>query len=196
MYQGSVASWNLRDQHMFDTLASLLAYRGPAARAVVWAHNSHIGDAEATEMGRHGEHNIGQLCRRALGAGAYLIGFGTDHGTVAAAADWGEPMEIMDVRPALEQSYERVCHDTGVPAFCLALREPARSEVRDELAEWRLERAIGVIYRPDTELQSHYFAASLPLQFDEYVWFDRTSAVTPLPGPVRAGLPETYPFAV
>jgi protein-L-isoaspartate(D-aspartate) O-methyltransferase len=124
------------------------------------------------------------------------VGFGTDHGTVAAAADWNEPMEVMAVRPSRPESYERLCHDTEVPAFGLALREPARPEVRDELADWRLERAIGVIYRPDTELESHYFAASLPRQFDEYVWFDRTGAVTPLAGPVQAGLPETYPFAV
>jgi protein-L-isoaspartate(D-aspartate) O-methyltransferase len=196
MYQGSVASWNLRDQHMFDTLSSLLAFHGPESRAVVWAHNSHIGDATATEMGAHGEHNLGQLCRRRWGEEAFLVGFGTDHGTVAAAADWGEPMEVMDVRPARPESYERVCHDTNIPAFLLALREPARPEVRGELAEPRLERAIGVIYRPETELQSHYFAASLPEQFDEYVWFDRTSAVTPLAGPSVPGLPETYPFGV
>jgi protein-L-isoaspartate(D-aspartate) O-methyltransferase len=196
MYQGSVASWNLRDQHMFDTLSSLLAFHGPESRAVVWAHNSHIGDATATEMGAHGEHNLGQLCRRRWGDEAFLVGFGTDHGTVAAAADWGEPMEVMDIRPARPESYERVCHDTNIPAFRLALREPARPEVRGELAEPRLERAIGVIYRPETELQSHYFAASLPEQFDEYVWFDRTSAVTPLAGPSAPGLPETYPFGV
>jgi protein-L-isoaspartate(D-aspartate) O-methyltransferase len=147
-------------------------------------------------MGAHGEHNLGQLCRRRWGEEAFLVGFGTDHGTVAAAADWGEPMEVMDVRPARPESYERACHDTNIPAFLLALREPARPEVRGELAEPRLERAIGVIYRPETELQSHYFAASLPEQFDEYVWFDRTSAVTPLAGPSVPGLPETYPFGV
>ncbi|HEY7481752.1 MAG TPA: erythromycin esterase family protein [Gemmatimonadales bacterium] len=196
MYHGSVASWNLRDQHMFDTLATLLAFHGPQSKAVVWEHNSHIGDAAATEMGRRGEHNVGHLCRRAYGAGAYLVGFGTDHGTVAAARDWDEPMEVMAVRPAHPDSYERLCHDSEIPAFQLALREPARPEVRNELEEARLERAIGVIYRPDTELASHYFAASLPHQFDEYIWFDRTEAVTPLSGPAAAGLPETYPFGL
>jgi protein-L-isoaspartate(D-aspartate) O-methyltransferase len=196
MYQGSVASWNLRDQHMFDTLTTLLAFHGPQARAVVWEHNSHVGDAAATEMGRRGEHNVGHLCRQAFRDEAYLVGFGTDHGTVAAAPDWDEPMEIMAVRPAHPQSYERLCHDTGIPAFLLALREPARAEVREELEPARLERAIGVVYRPDTELASHYFPASLPRQFDEYVWFDRTAAVTPLAGPVSPGLPETYPFGL
>lgn len=196
MYQGSVVSWNLRDQHMFDTLASLLAFHGPGSRAVVWAHNSHIGDAAATQMGQQGEHNIGRLCRNAYGAGAYLVGFGTDHGTVAAAPDWDEPMEVMRVRPSHPESYERMCHQCGIPAFLLALGEPARPGVRDELTEPRLERAIGVVYRPDTELASHYFAASLPAQFDEYIWFDGTAAVTPLAGPVAPGLPETYPFGL
>ena len=192
MYRGSVASWNLRDQHMFDTLATLLAFHGPASKAVVWEHNSHVGDAAATEMGQRGEHNVGHLCRRAFGARAYLVGFGTDHGTVAAAADWDEPMEVMTVRPAHPQSYERLCHDTGIPAFFLALRDPARPEVREELDPPRLERAIGVIYRPDAEMASHYFSASLPRQFDEYVWFDRTSAVTPLPGPEAETRPTTF----
>jgi protein-L-isoaspartate(D-aspartate) O-methyltransferase len=196
MYRGSVASWNLRDQHMFDTLAALLALHAPDGRAVVWAHNSHIGDAAATEMGAKGEHNIGQLCRRAFGAEAYLVGFGTDHGNVAAAADWDEPMEVMAVRPAHADSYERLCHESGVPAFLLGLAEPARAEVREELLSPRLERAIGVVYRPETEMASHYFGASLPQQFDEYVWFDRTEAVTPLLGPATPGLPETYPFGL
>ncbi|HEU5041844.1 MAG TPA: erythromycin esterase family protein [Gemmatimonadales bacterium] len=196
MYYGSPSSWNLRDQHMFDTWSTLLSFHGPDARAVVWAHNSHLGDAAATEMGSRGEINVGRLCRRAFGSGAYLVGFGTDQGTVAAAGDWDAPMEIMRVRPAHAQSYERLCHDTEVPAFRLALREPARPEVRDELAPARLERAIGVIYRPDTELASHYFQASLPLQFDEYIWLDRTTAVTPLPAAPPAGLPDTYPFGL
>jgi protein-L-isoaspartate(D-aspartate) O-methyltransferase len=147
-------------------------------------------------MGRRGEHNVGYLCRRAFGESAYLVGFGTDHGTVAAARDWDEPMEIMRVQPAHPESYERLCHATEIPAFLLALREPARGEVREELEAVRLERAIGVIYRRETELASHYFSASLPQQFDEYIWFDRTAAVTPLAGPVNPGLPETYPFGL
>lgn len=197
MYYGSVESWNLRDSHMFETLERLLAYHGPECRAVVWEHNSHIGDASATEMGALGEHNIGQLCRQAYGSGAYLVGFGTDHGTVAAASAWDGPMERMRVRPAHPQSYEFLCHETGVPAFLLPLRHPRREAVREELSSPRLERAIGVIYRPETELQSHYFEAELPRQFDEYCWIDQTSAVTPLSPPVHPeGEPDTYPFGV
>jgi protein-L-isoaspartate(D-aspartate) O-methyltransferase len=181
MYYGGPASWNLRDQHMFDTLERLLAFRGPNAKAVVWAHNSHVGDARATEMGAsRGEHNIGQLCRQALGDEAFSIGFGTHTGTVAAATDWDGPMMIKKVRPSHPSSYERLCHETGEPAFLLALRHPVRDSVREELASPRLERAIGVIYRPETELQSHYFQAALPWQFDAYVWFDETRAVTAL----------------
>jgi erythromycin esterase-like protein len=196
MYYGSVASWNLRDQHMFDTLAMLLDFHGPAARAVVWEHNSHIGDAAATEMGIRGEHNVGRLCREAFGEAAYLVGFGTDHGTVAAASNWDEPMEVMRVRPAHPESYERICHEAELPAFLLALRVPARPEVREELTPARLERAIGVIYRPDSERASHYFQASLPHQFDEYVWFDRTTAVAPLGARPIRGVPDTFPFGL
>jgi protein-L-isoaspartate(D-aspartate) O-methyltransferase len=195
MYHGSVVSWNLRDQHMFDTLSMLLGLR-PAAKAVVWEHNSHIGNAAATEMGARGEHNVGQLSRESFGDEAYLVGFGTDHGTVAAASNWDEPMQVMHVRAAHPDSYERICHETGLPAFLLPLREPVRAEVREELAPPRLERAIGVVYRPHTELESHYFQASLPYQFDEYVWLDRTAAVTPLPARQAGGVPDTYPFGV
>lgn len=198
MYYGSVTSWNLRDTHMFDTLLSLLAYHGPSSRGIVWAHNSHVGDAMATEMSARGELNIGQLCRTRFAQGAYLIGFGTDHGTVAAASNWDEPMQRMRVRPAHPQSYERLCHDAELPAFMLHLRAPRRRAVRDELLTDRLERAIGVIYRPDSERASHYFFASLPQQFDEYIWLDETHAVAPLaveqlPSPE---LPETYPFGL
>jgi protein-L-isoaspartate(D-aspartate) O-methyltransferase len=197
MYYGSVESWNLRDSHMFETLQRLLEFHGPDSRAVVWEHNSHIGDASATELGAMGEHNVGQLCRREFGGGAYLLGFGTDHGTVAAASEWDGPMERMQVRPAHPTSYEAVCHATGVPAFLLPLRTPAREAVREELSPPRLERAIGVIYRPDTELQSHYFEAELPRQFDEYCWFDDTSAVAALSRPSRGmDMPDTYPFGV
>ena len=199
MYRGSVSSWNLRDQHMFDTLRMLLDDYGPRSRGVVWAHNSHLGDASATEMGRRGEHNVGQLARRAFGQDAYLIGFGTHTGTVAAAHDWGAPMEVMDVSPSHPRSYERLGHDTAVPRFLLPLRHPARPALRDALLPQRLERAIGVIYRPGTELQSHYFEASLPRQFDEWIWFDESRAVTPIGEPHRetlAGLPETFPFGL
>jgi protein-L-isoaspartate(D-aspartate) O-methyltransferase len=180
MYYGAVESWNLRDQHMFDTLRAVLGHRDPDAKLVVWEHNSHIGDAAATEMAVRGEHNVGHLCRSAFGDEMFSIGFGTDHGTVAAAHGWDEPMERMRVTAARSDSYERLCHDAGVPAFLLHLRNPTRDELRDELSEARLERAIGVVYRPETELESHYFQAVLPAQFDEYVWFDETQAVEPL----------------
>jgi protein-L-isoaspartate(D-aspartate) O-methyltransferase len=180
MYYGGTASWNLRDTHMFDTLRLLLAHHGPDSRAVVWAHNSHLGDASATEMGARGELNLGQLCREGFGAGSFHVGFGTHTGTVAAASEWGGEMEIMDVRPSHERSYERVSHDSGVEAFFLHLREPRREALLEELLAPRLERAIGVIYRPEAELASHYFQAVLPRQFDEWIWFDQTAAVTPL----------------
>jgi protein-L-isoaspartate(D-aspartate) O-methyltransferase len=198
MYYGSAASWNLRDTHMFDTLRSLMAFYGPDARGIVWEHNSHVGNALATEMSVRGEINVGQLCRTEFGDAAYVIGFSTDHGTVAAASDWGAPMQRMRVRPGHEHSYERIFHDSEVPAFALHLRDPRRAAVRDELFAPRLERAIGVVYRPQSELASHYFHASLPHQFDELVWFDETDAVTPLPAPARRGpdLPETYPFGL
>ena len=201
MYYGSVQSWNLRDSHMFETLRSLFGFYGPNSKGIVWEHNSHVGDAQATEMGLRAEHNLGQLCRKAFADRAYLIGQGTDHGTVIAASNWEAPMQRMNVPPSHPDSYERICHDSGVPAFALHLRSPARAVLREELMTARLERAIGVIYRPDTERLSHYFHASLPLQFDEYLWFDRTRALSPLDGrqPVKrvsADLPSTYPFGL
>lgn len=196
MYYGSRASWNLRDTHMFQTLKNLLAFHGADSRAVVWAHNSHIGNAAATEMAARGEHNIGQLCRKEFGEGAYLIGFGTNSGTVAAASEWDGPMEIKKVRPALANSYERLCHATGLARFMVGLRGRDDLCGPKGLGKERLERAIGVIYRPETELESHYFHADLPRQFDEYVWFDETHAVTPLDTAEIKGLPDTYPFGV
>jgi protein-L-isoaspartate(D-aspartate) O-methyltransferase len=196
MYRGSRESWNLRDTHMFEVLQSILEHRGEGSKAVVWAHNSHVGDARATEMGQRGELNIGQLAKEAFGSDAYTIGFGTDHGTVAAASNWDEPVQFMRVRPSHVDSYERLCHDTGVPGFLLPLRHPAVPEVRSELLAPHLERAIGVIYRPETEMVSHYFQAALPAQFDEYVWLDETRAVRPLPAHELTGVPDTYPFAL
>jgi protein-L-isoaspartate(D-aspartate) O-methyltransferase len=196
MYYGSRASWNLRDTHMFETLQNLLEHHGPESRGVVWAHNSHIGNAAATDMAKRGEHNIGQLCREEFGDGAYSIGFGTHTGTVAAATDWDGPMLTRTVNPSLEGSYERLFHDTGTPGFLLPLRKPASKEVRAGLTRPRLERAIGVIYRPETELQSHYFQAVLPEQFDEYVWLDKTRAVSPLATEELKGMPDTYPFGL
>jgi protein-L-isoaspartate(D-aspartate) O-methyltransferase len=149
-------------------------------------------------MGARGEINVGHLCRSRFGDAAYLVGLGTDHGTVAAATDWDEPMRRMRVRPAHAESYERLLHDAEIPAFLLHLRDPRRGALREELVPPRLERAIGVVYRPESELASHYFQASLPHQFDEFVWFDETEAVTPLGTHQPAGpdLPETYPFGL
>ena len=195
MYYGASESWNQRDRHMFDTLERLLDFHGPSSRAVVWAHNSHLGDARATEMGTRGELNLGQLCREHFGDTAFLIGCGTDHGTVAASHDWDQPMRVMPLRPAHPESYERLCHESEVRAFLLHLREPSRGEVRPELTPPRLERAVGVVYRPETELQSHYFHASLPHQFDEYIWFDETQAVRPITDAEARTLPAIHPFS-
>lgn len=196
MYYGNRESWNLRDHHMFDTLQAVLAHRGAKSRAVVWAHNSHVGNAAATEMGIRGEFNIGQLAREYWGHRSYQIGFGTDHGTVAAASNWDEPMQVMKVQPSHEDSYERLCHESGAASFLLPLRHAREPDLTEELLAPHLERAIGVIYRPDSEMVSHYFQAALPAQFDEYIWFDETKAVSPLPVAAGTGVPETYPFGL
>jgi protein-L-isoaspartate(D-aspartate) O-methyltransferase len=195
MYYGSRASWNLRDAHMFETLKTLLNFYGPKTKAVVWAHNSHVGDASATEMSSRGEHNLGQLCRRDFGRDCYIVGFGTHAGRVAAATDWDGPMEIKEIVPSLDASYERICHDSGVANFMLPLRD-APNVLKAALMEPRLQRAIGVIYRPQSERASHYFQARLPDQFDEYIWFDRTNPVQPFATHELEGLPDTYPFGL
>jgi erythromycin esterase-like protein len=198
MFGGRSASWNLRDTHMMDTLESIMRHVGRQAgqaRAVVWAHNSHLGDARATRMGRDGELNLGQLVRERYGDRSYLIGATTHVGTVTAASDWDEPVERKRVRPSLAGSYERLFHDTGLARFVLLLRDPA---VRELLCEPRLERAIGVIYRPETERMSHYFDARLPDQFDAVIHIDETRALEPLESWAiqDADLPETYPSAL
>jgi erythromycin esterase-like protein len=202
MYHGSAESWNLRDTHMFETLCQLLEAKGPEAKAIVWAHNSHIGNAAFTDMGMHREElNIGQLTKERFGDKARLIGFGTHRGTVAAADDWDAPMRIKRVQPSLPESHERKSHEAGVPRFLLDLREgELDARLREELMEPRLERFIGVIYRPETERWSHYSEAILPKQFDAWLWFDETEAVTPLRAELRPGeaaaVEETYPFGL
>ena len=196
MYHSSRESWNLRDRHMFDTLVRLLTARGSDAKAVVWAHNSHVGNAAATAMGWQGEFNIGESSRAAFGESAVLIGFGTDRGTVAAASDWGGPMEMKTVLPARPDSYERVFRQAFVGRSLTNWGGGQKSELRDVLAKPRLERAIGVVYRPETEFLSHYFEAVLPDQFDAYVWFEETRAVTPLASGRPHGAPDTYPFGL
>ena len=197
MYYGAAESWNLRDTHMFETLCQLLEAKGPRAKAVVWAHNSHIGNAAFTEMGQQREElNIGQLVKERFGAASRLIGFGTHTGTVAAATDWDGEMEVKAVKPSLAGSWERVCHDSGVPCFLLDMTQGANARAAEALAEPRLERFIGVIYRPETERWSHYAEAELSRQFDAWLWFDDTGAVTPLPGEQRPGEDDTYPFGL
>ena len=197
MFRGRQSSWNLRDTHMAETVAALIAYlerhqRQP--KIVLWAHNSHLGDARATEMGARGELNVGQLIRQKYGPASVLVGFTTYSGTVTAANDWDEPGERKRVRPALPDSYEMGFHETGIPRFFLSLRDgAARSSL---LSRQRLERAIGVIYRPQTERISHYFRADLPRQFDAVFHFDDTRALEPLEVPERwhdIEPPETYP---
>lgn len=195
MYEGATESWNLRDRHMFNTLQSLLARRDNA-KAVVWAHNSHIGNAAATAMGWQGEFNIGELCRTAFRDEAVLVGFGTDRGTVAAASDWDAAMEIKAVRPARSDSHERIFRDAGLGRFLTDWRQNGLQDLKQVLSRPRLERAIGVIYRPESELYSHYFEAVMAEQFDAFVWFDETVAVTPLTGARGEGMPETYPFGL
>ncbi|KAL2847220.1 erythromycin esterase-domain-containing protein [Aspergillus pseudoustus] len=204
MYYSSAGSWTLRDSHMVDTLKRLLRFKPEGSKAVVWAHNSHCGDARHTAMGnRRKEVNIGQLCRESFGPeNVALIGCGTHTGTVAAASSWGGDMRVMNVKPSMRESWERVAHETGVDSFLLDLREGKMSrEVREALGEEkkRLQRFIGVIYRPDTERVSHYSAADLVNQFDAYVWFDTTQAVKPLEvkqpkDHLEEG--ETYPFGL
>ena len=199
MFHGRVSSWNLRDTHMAETLDAVVSYleRGGAdARLCVWAHNSHLGDARATSMGRGGELNVGQLARERFGDAACLVGFTTYSGTVTAAHDWDEPAGKRNVRPGLAGSTEALFHRMNDPRFLLDLRTP---EVRDALSDPRLERAIGVIYRPETERQSHYFDVELPRQFDLVIHLDETRALEPLErsgGWERGEPPETYPFAV
>jgi len=201
MYYGNDESWNLRDSHMFDTLERLLESKGDGAKAVVWAHNSHVGNARYTDMGiRRGQLNIGQLCRQRWGKQVSIIGFGTHTGTVAAAADWDEPMQVMNVLPSRRDSYEILGHETGMSRFLLDLREGHMDKrIREELMAPRLQRFIGVVYRPQTEYWSHYSKCILPKQFDGYVFIDTTSAVTPLPTKMihqSIAKDETYPFGL
>lgn len=199
MFQGRVPSWNVRDQHMAEMLNALMAHlsrRQPRPKIVVWEHNSHLGDARATQMGESGELNVGQLVRERYVREAILIGFSTYRGTVTAAADWDGPIERKVVQPALADSYEALFHQVGIPRFLLTWKD---RRVVDELRDRRLERAIGVIYLPKTERVSHYFYASLPAQFDAVLHFDETQAVEPLDqlsGWTTDDAPETYPTGV
>lgn len=181
MFYGNEESWNLRDFHMFYTILSLLSYFGSNKKIVVWAHNSHIGNAVATEMYSHGEINIGHLCKEYFGNSSYHIGFGTHTGTVAAAHNWGDEMQVMPVNDSRYDSYENLCYQSNIPAFTLPLStKDSGKKLKELLSTPKLERAIGVIYRPKTELSSHYFHAVLSAQFDEYIFFKNSKAVTPI----------------
>ncbi len=199
MFGDRISSWNLRDRHMAETLQALSAHldrRYGRSKIVVWEHNSHLGDARATKMSESGEWNVGQLVRERYGDNSRLIGFTTYTGTVMAASDWGGAHEAKRVLPGVPGSYEALFHELNIPAFLLPLRGSA---IAAELRSPRLERAIGVIYRPDTELASHYFTARLAEQFDAVLHFDESRAVEPLgprPEPHPAEVPETYPFGV
>ena len=196
MYRGRVSSWNLRDRHMAETLHALAAHletENKPAKVVIWAHNSHLGDARATEMGERGEWNVGQLARERYKNDACLIGFTTHVGTVAAAANWDEPAQLKQIQPSHKDSYERIFHETGLPQFFLNLRD---KEMEELLRQPQLERAIGVIYRPETERASHYFTAVLSEQFDGMIHFDQTRAVEPLDktsSGTHKDAPETFP---
>jgi erythromycin esterase-like protein len=200
MFRGRQSSWNLRDIHMADTVDAIVRYLGRDGRQpkiALWAHNSHLGDARATEMGSRGELNVGQLLRERYGSEAVLVGFTTYTGTVTAATDWDDPGERKRVRPALPESYELGFHETGLQRFFLDLRNGARRSAL--LSKPRLERAIGVIYRPETERISHYFRANMRDQFDGIFHLDETRALEPLEKPERwheLEPPETFPSGI
>jgi len=196
MFRHPVDSWNVRDTHMMQMLQavrSMPSGQGARTKVIVWAHNSHLGDARATDMGKGGELNLGQLVREDVGADAVLIGFSTFDGTVTAASNWDEPAQRKRVRPGLPGSYEELLHATGIPRMLLDLRN---ADIAAALREPRLQRAIGVIYRPETERQSHYFNTRVCDQFDLLIHLDRTSALQSLePGERWHGgePPEAYP---
>ncbi|AUB40046.1 Erythromycin esterase [Nostoc flagelliforme CCNUN1] len=200
MFQGQVLSWNIRDRHMAETLDHLAAHldkQGNPSKIVVWAHNTHLGYVRATDMGIAGELNVGQLVRDKYGDDTVLVGFTTYTGTVTAASLWGGVPELKQVRPALSDSYEALFHEVGLPQFLLNLRK--ENQAVTGLEKPRLERAIGVIYQPETERKSHYFYARLPDQFDAVIHIDDSRGVQPIDCTSHLDtteLPETFPFAV
>lgn len=200
MFRGRVSSWNLRDRHMAETLDHLVAHldkQRSRTKVVLWAHNSHLGDARATDMGNAGELNVGQLVRERYGRDAVLVGLTTYSGTVTAASNWGAPPERKRVRPGMSGSYEALFHETGLPRFLLTLRSDDKAATA--LRKRRLERAIGVIYLPETERVSHYFHARLPDQFDAVLHFDETRALEPLERTShweKGEVPETFPSSL
>lgn len=196
MFAGHTEAWNMRDRHMGDTLEWICRQLKPDAKVVVWTHNAHVGDARATESSRHGRVNLGQLVREQHGDNAYLLGFTSHSGEVTAASEWDGAAERKIVRPAIEGSYEALFHQTRLPAFLLPFHDDL---VRRILERPMLERAIGVVYKPESERVSHYYQCTLPRQFDAVIHLDRTQALIPFEraSAWAAGeLPETYPYAV
>jgi erythromycin esterase-like protein len=201
MMGDQITSWNLRDTHMTETLHSLTEHlsrqRGERARVVVWAHNSHVGDSRATERGRMGELTLGRLVRERHPGDCSLFGFTSFSGTVTAADDWGGPAQRKRVRPALPGSVEELFHEVGEKTFAVLFK--TAEAAANALSSARLHRAIGVIYRPQTERQSHYIRSRLAEQYDAVIHFDETRAVEPLERTAKwvAGEPpETFPYAV
>ena len=179
LYTANNNNWNLRDQNMFDSLQHILTYHGEQSKAVVWAHNTHIGDARATEMSSRGEINLGQRVREHFGDSAYLVGFGTHHGTVTAASEWGQQPKVMQLPAAHQDSYGHQFRQVKADRFMLPLRDPLQVDTRDRLLKKRLLRAVGTSYYPDMELDMHYSCVSLPDAYDELIWFDETHALNP-----------------
>ncbi len=198
LFRGRPDSWNLRDKHMFSTLGQLMEHRSKRlkrkSKTVVWAHNSHVGNASATEMALRGEYNIGQLVRASHDAGALLVGFSTCRGTVRASSDWDAPDEVKNIVEPLAGSYEQIFNHVGGGKFFLDLR--ADNTATDMLQEHRLLRAIGVVYKPETERYSHYVYSCLPKQFDFIIHLNHTTAVEPIetiPHIHHGEMDETYP---
>jgi erythromycin esterase-like protein len=193
MFIGRIDTWNLRDTHMTDTIEALRRHLGPKTKLVVWAHNSHLGDARATSMGARGEVNVGSLCRQRWGREVFNIGFSTHAGTVTAAHDWGGDATIMRVNLSMPGSVERLFHDVGLQEFMVIFGDEPR--LKEALRDERLERAIGVIYRPNTERISHYFHARVSEQFNAVIHYDVTNALMPLErtAPFESEEAETFP---
>jgi erythromycin esterase len=200
MIQGGPKSWNVRDRHFDETLARLLEHYderdGTPAKAVVWAHNTHVGDARATDQSRHGEVTLGELARERYGReNVVLVGFGSHHGTVVAAPRWGEPMELMGVPQARRGSLESVLHEEAPPQALFVFPPPPERPalLADEIGH----RAIGVVYRPDRDRWANYVPTVLGDRYDAFLWFDETHGVRPLHTlKVDRREPETYPSGV
>ena len=182
MFEPHINTWNIRDGHMFETLQNIRDHLRNTLtfepKIIIWAHNSHVGDALATDMGKQGELNIGQLVKQHYKDESFSLGFSTYTGTVLAANDWGDEPECKQVNPGWEDSYEELFHNTHCKNLVLCIRH--NPELQEIFSSERLQRAIGVIYRPQTERYSHYYNARLHPQFDALIHLDTTQAIKPL----------------